>query len=79
MTMEHCNGHEIVCPDGSVRHYPFHNEGDAKSDARHYTEKRDCKVGPRSPPEWGDPPCPQGEHTVRPIPFTYADSKKGSA
>jgi hypothetical protein len=28
-----CLGFEIVCPDGLSRHYPYHNEGDARCDA----------------------------------------------
>jgi hypothetical protein len=27
-------GYEIVCPDGHVRHYPYHNEDDALFDAK---------------------------------------------
>jgi hypothetical protein len=27
---EDCAGWEIVCPDGRVRDYPYHNKGDAE-------------------------------------------------
>lgn len=79
--MKHCIGYEIVCPDGRVRHFPYHNEGDATCDAECYTERRNCGefAGPGCPPEWSDPPCPQGEHTARPVPFTHGESERGSA
>lgn len=75
-----CAGYEIVCPDGRVRHYPYHNEGDAESDARTYTRKQHCRVEPDDPRGWGDPPCPQGEHTTRPIAMMHPQAPEvGSA
>jgi len=53
-------GHEIVCPDGLVRLYPYHNEGDAKCDAEILTQ-RGCAKDPIGQ----QPPCPGGLHTVR--------------
>ena len=82
MDRKTCAGYEIVCPDGRVRHFPFHNEGDAKSDAEHYSRERDCQAGLRSPAEWSKPPCPQGEHTVREIVFshgTHGEGERGAA
>lgn len=79
MSAKTCAGYEIVCPDGRVRHFPFHNEGDAASDARHYSRELDCKTGPRSPAEWRRPPCPQGRHSVREVEFTHAKRARGAA
>ena len=64
------SGWEIVCPDGRVRSYPYHNFGDAEFDAQLRTEER-CQLWPEpSPIALSQPPCPEGEHTVRPIVFT---------
>lgn len=63
-------GWEVVCPDGRVRSYPYHNFGDAESDAQLRTEER-CSLWPEpSPIELSQPPCPEGKHEVRPIVFT---------
>lgn len=60
-------GFEVVCPDGRVRHYPYHNEGDAQCDAEVFTERK-CQLYPEpSPLELEQTPCPEGVHTVRAI------------
>jgi hypothetical protein len=68
---ECCHGYEIVYPDGRVRRYPYHNEGDAASDARRVTKRGCLRLGgafkTSSDLEASQPPCPDGEHTVRPI------------
>lgn len=64
-------GWEIVCPDGRVRHFPYHNLGDAKSHARFASDpvhfaKRGCRLAPKpSRLELGQPPCCGGKHAVR--------------
>lgn len=63
-----CPGYEIVCPDGYVRHGRFQTSDGAALDARFYGERRNCCVY-EHPHRYG-PPCPQGEHTVRPVTFT---------
>lgn len=69
-----CHGYEIVCPDGVVRHFPYHNEGDADCDAKSYAT-RGCGVRDYDRLKPGDPrgPCPQGGHTVRPRAFTHPE------
>lgn len=68
-----CAGWEVVCPDGKVRGYPFHNEGDAESWARLKTE-RQCLLYPKpSPHDLEEPRCPEGHHTYRAIVFSHAD------
>ena len=60
-----CYGWEIVCPDGKVRHYPFHDEDDAKAEAMLASSQR-CRLwSAPSDLETSQPPCPEGEHTVR--------------
>jgi hypothetical protein len=62
-------GFEVVCPDGRVRHYPYHNEDDAICDAEVFAEQK-CSIYPEpSPLEKRHPPCPEGKHTVRAIEF----------
>lgn len=74
-----CTGYEVVCPDGCVRHYPFHNEGDAESTARLASERR-CRLWPKpSPLELSQPPCPEGHHVVRPMVFLEAVEDVGQA
>ncbi len=72
-----CHGYEIVCPDGNVRRYPYHNQGDAESDARYVTRKGCARMGgvfkKASPLEEALPPCTGGEHVVRPIAFTHPE------
>lgn len=70
----HCTGYwEIVCPDGRLRHYPYHNRGDAEADARALSDPkrfaaRGCRLGPGSSArERSQPPCPGGLHVVRPV------------
>ncbi len=65
--MNPCTGYEIVCPDGIVRHARFQTIEAAASDARFYGEQRNCGVYVL-PDRYG-PPCPQGEHTARPVTF----------
>ncbi len=66
---QECAGWEVVCPDGRVRDYPYHNEGDAESMARAMT-KRQCRIWKEADPiELSQPPCPEGKHTVRAISF----------
>jgi hypothetical protein len=68
---ETCAGWEVVCPDGRVRHFPYHNLGDAKSHARHASDadwfaKRGCRLAPKpSRLERSQPACCGGRHTVR--------------
>lgn len=74
-----CAAWEVVCPDGRVRDYPYHNLGDAESTARLATE-RQCRLWPEpSPIELEQPPCPEGEHKVRPIMLHHADLQHGLA
>ena len=63
-------GWEIACPDGRIRHFPYHNEGDALCDAEVYSE-RGCRAGGGAPTalEQRYPACPEGEHVVRPAAF----------
>lgn len=69
-----CSGYEVVCPDGRVRHY--HNLGDAEGDARIYSERK-CQAWPKpSRLELSQPPCPEGEHTVRPIVFQHGEGPR---
>ena len=67
-----CAGWEVVCPDGRVRHPPYHNHGDAEADAAIYTRvgcigrsKRPSRLAARQPP------CPEGAHTVEAAAFTH--------
>lgn len=57
-------GWQIVCPDGHVRHFPYHNRGDAECDAS-LVENRGCEDAV-SGYRQGEPlpPCPGGRHTV---------------
>jgi len=62
-------GWEVVCPDGRVRSYPFHNFGDADLEARMKTQRR-CQLYPKqSDLEASQPPCPGGKHTTRTVVF----------
>ena len=74
-----CAGWEVRCPDDRVRHYPFHNLGDAESTAR-LASKRRCRLWPKpSPLELDQPPCPEGEHTVVPILVHHTKAERGEA
>lgn len=61
----------VVCPDGLVRHLPYHNLGDAESHARRASDpewfaKRGCRLAPKpSILENAMTPCPGGKHDVR--------------
>ena len=66
-----CNGHEIVCPDGRVRHYPYHNKGDADADAKHASTKGCSFFKNKSRLETSQPPCPSGKHKTRPVAFAH--------
>lgn len=76
--MRLCVGYEFVCPDGAVRCFPYHNEGDAACDAR-VREVRGCRVEQNDPPSWGDPPCPGGRHRVRAVTLAHAERARGVA
>lgn len=61
-------GYEVVCPDGRVRHYPYHNKGDADCDCGLMNEQQKCSFYPKPGRlERSQPPCPLGEHFVRPM------------
>jgi len=75
-----CGGWEVVCPDGRVRHNPYHNLGDAESTAEIASrfafgelgpeERAGCRMWPEpSRVELASPPCSGGLHTVRPTAF----------
>lgn len=74
--MSECLGWEVVCPDGYVRHHPFHNEDDAHAMAVRATSKR-CR-GARTLALAIEPPCPGGLHTVRVVAM-HAEPESGSA
>lgn len=80
-----CSGWEIVCPDGRVRHYPYHNHGDAQSHAEFASDpkwfaKRGCRLGPESDElELSQPPCPGGDHVARPIMLVHHHGERGAA
>ena len=61
-------GWEVVCPDGTVRHFPYHNYGDADCDADCFSNRLVVCVG-----------CPGGVHTVRPVVFDDTPSERGRA
>lgn len=62
-------GYEVVCPDGRVRRYPYHNEGDATCDAEVMSEDPRCRCIPGEKFVLAYGECPQGLHAVRPIQF----------
>lgn len=83
-----CLGWEVVCPDGLVRFYPFHNEDDARSEATALSNQEEKPPGHDGRPgcspwlkpsdlELQHPPCGGGRHTVRPIPFLHGSSERG--
>lgn len=80
-----CVGWEVICPDGIRRHYPYHNEDDAKdhadlaSDASWFA-KRGCRLAPKpSPLELSKPPCPGGHHEARAMMLEHASVERGEA
>lgn len=72
MGSEMCAGWEVVCPDGKVRHFPYHNYGDATCDAEVYSSKG-CRGNSLRPSvlQRREGPCPEGIHTVRPNSFVH--------
>jgi hypothetical protein len=83
--MSDCAGWEVVCPDGRVRHLPYHNLGDARSHARFASRpdwfaKRGCRLAPNPGRlEQSQPPCSGGEHTVRPVVVQHVGDETGEA
>ena len=69
-----CQGWEVVCPDGHVRHFPYHNHGDARCDAEVYSERhdvcRDAFILDRPTPLQR---CRGGRHVVRELVFRHAE------
>ena len=65
-----CLGWTVKCPDGMIRNFPYHNEGDAQFDAEQYTKKGRCGNGVG----W-DTPCPGGKHEAVPASFEH-DAKE---
>ena len=80
-----CAGWEVVCPDGRVRHLPYHNLGDARSHARFASRpdwfaKRGCRLASRPGElERAQPPCPGGEHSVRAVVVSHAHAVRAEA
>ena len=75
-----CSGWEVVCPDGRVQHYPFHNQDDAEGAANWATTRR-CQPSP-DPDELvtSQPPCPNGAHRVRALADLHEQStRRGEA
>jgi hypothetical protein len=73
-----CAGWEIVCPDGRVRHYPFHNMDDAEDAADHCA----TRCNPYKVPSAlfnSLPPCPHGAHAVRPVLMQDKVASRGQA
>ena len=63
-----CLGWTIKCPDGKLRHPPFHNEGDADCDAGVHTDRNvPCPDPATALPS----DCPAGKHTVEPVAFKH--------
>ncbi len=71
---EECEGSEIVCPDGHVRNYPYHDHDDAVCDAELLTagaiacNSRLVGLGRRALP-----PCRGGQHSLRSVKFSHRD------
>lgn len=80
-----CAGWEVVCPDGRVRHLPYHNLGDAQSHARFASRsdwfaKRGCRLAPKPGQlERSQPPCSGGAHAVRPIAVLHTRPERAEA
>ena len=74
MKAAQCMGWEAVCPDGRVRHYPFHNEDDAEAAAERATA-RGCRPSPKpSDLVRSQPPCCGGIHVVRMLAHIHASA-----
>lgn len=77
MSDDICAGYEVVCPDGLIRHYPYHNRGDAEAHARKASDpkwfaKRGCRLAPNPAKlELSMPPCSGGHHEIIPIPIVH--------
>jgi hypothetical protein len=72
-------GWEVVCADGGVRHLPYLNRGDAEVDGRVFST-RGCRAYPKpSALEQSQPPCPGGDHQVRPTVFVARAPEEGLA
>lgn len=72
MGVTRVRGYEIVCPDGSMRHYPYHHLGDATCDADVWSEGDGrCVCDDEFTVSLGS--CPGGAHTVRPASFDVPD------
>lgn len=63
---------EVVCPDGLVRDYPYHNRGDADCVAE-VRSTADKLKSTRCRGLLGNHRCPLGTHTIRPITFCCPD------
>jgi hypothetical protein len=80
-----CAGWEVVCPDGRVRHLPYHNLGDARSHARFASRpdwfaKRGCRLAPKTGRlEQSQPPCLGGEHSVRLVVVSHVHTERAEA
>lgn len=78
--MSKCAGYEVVCPDGRVRTYPYHNQGDAESHVKIVNDpawfaERACRLAPNpSKYELSKGPCPGGQHVARPILFEHDET-----
>jgi hypothetical protein len=76
---EECPGWEIVCPDGLIRDYPYHNREDAEDMAEVMTTKRCNGLWPKPGRlELEQPPCPEGKHVVRAIKFECPDPARAN-
>lgn len=66
-------GYEVVCPDGKVRHFPYHNEGDAMCDAEVFDHAGRCAFEVDTPDHFRvHGPCSSGPtHRVQPIVFQH--------
>ncbi len=56
---------QIVCPDGHVRHAPYHDEAEARGDAAVFTATGCRLFGSASSARDNLPPCGGGMHEVR--------------
>ena len=79
-----CAGWEVVCPDGRVRHWPYHNLDDAEahaeraSDLRWIARRGSCRLAPDMDElEASQPPCPGGRHETRPMLIVHLHRERG--
>lgn len=79
-----CKGWEVVCPDGRVRTYPYHNREDAEDHAEVVSDpewfaERQCRLAPEpSPLELSQSACCGGPHRVRPIQAIHQEETRPS-